>query len=188
VTDYILPGGTNFSAGIIVNNGDLLVVAVVWRVASNLEFTDAYYLDSRIPSWMRRAMSFAHDGAAPLTVVLLAWWLARAFSRVGLIVLGVIAAAGACALLPQSWARWTLREFPDQLIAQFAPWREHIPPGSSVFWPQSPLDAWLFLDRPSYISVLQSSGIVFSRETAIELQRTERTWCGPLSPWPTRAE
>ena len=149
----------------------LLAVAIIWRLASNLQFTDAHYLDSKIPLWMRRSMSFSRDGAAPMAMVLVAWCLARARSISGLVVFAILATVGALALAPQSWTRWTLREFPEALVAQFATWRERIPPGSNVFWPQSPLDVWLLLDRPNYLSLLQSSGMVFSRETAVEIQR-----------------
>jgi hypothetical protein len=150
----------------------MLAIALIWRIASNLEFTDAHYLDSKIPPWMRSAMSFAHDGSAPIAVVVLAWWLANApHRRLGLILLAAVATAGCLALLPQAWSQWTIREYPSQRIAQFAPWREHIPPGADVFWPESPVATWLLLDRPNYLSVLQTSGMVFSRNTAMELQR-----------------
>src|ERR1700694_4002670 len=59
----------------------MLAIAIIWRFASNLEFTEAHYLDSKIPFWMRCAMSFAHDGSAPMTVVALAWWLANTTRR-----------------------------------------------------------------------------------------------------------
>jgi hypothetical protein len=150
----------------------MLAIAVIWRVASNLEFTDAHYFDSRIPFWMRCAMSFAHDGSASMAVVVLAWWLANATRRrLGLILLTALATAGCLALLPQTWSQWAIREYPAQRIAQFAAWRERIPPGADVFWPGSPVATWLLLDRPNYLSVLQTSGMVFSRDTAMELQR-----------------
>ncbi len=66
----------------------VLVIAIVWRVASNLEFTDAHYVDARIPLSVRRLTSFVHDGAIPMAVILLAWWLGRSpRRRVGLMVL-----------------------------------------------------------------------------------------------------
>jgi hypothetical protein len=150
----------------------MLAIAVVWRMASNLEFTDVHYLDTNIPLWLRRAMSFVHDGTAPMAVVGLAWWLSRSTrGYVGLTVLAALATAALAALVPQTWTRWTAREFPPQLAAHFAPWRQIIPPGAEVFWAESPLATWLLLDRPSYLSELQTSGLVFSRNAAIELQR-----------------
>jgi hypothetical protein len=149
----------------------MLAIALIWRLASNLEFTDAHYLDS-IPAWMRYASSFVHDGSAPMAVLVTTWWLANAARRrLGLILLAAAATAGCLALLPQAWSQWTMREYPAQRVAQFAPWGERIPPGADVFWPELPVAAWLLLNRPSYLSVLQTSGMVFSRNTSMELQR-----------------
>ncbi len=150
----------------------LLAIAIVWRIASNLEFTDSHYTDFGVPLWLRRAVSFAHDGSAPLAALLLAWWLAHV-NRGGmaLALLTICAAAACAALLPETWIQWTVREYPQGRVAQFTPWRERIPPGSDVFWPELPMAAWMLLDRPSYLSVIQSAGIVFSRETAFELER-----------------
>ncbi len=149
----------------------MLAIAVVWRLASNLQFTDAHYLDLGLALWLRRAISFARDGTAAMALLALTWLLTRTSRRSGLIVLGLAMMVGTIALLPPTWATWTHREFPPQRVAQLAAWREHIPAGSTVFWPESPLDAWILLNRPSYLSVLQTSGLVFSRNTAVELQR-----------------
>ena len=150
----------------------MLAIAILWRLTSNLEFTDVHYLDSHIPLWLRRAMSFTHDGAVPMAVIALTWWLADVSrGRLGSIFIAALAAAGCVALFPQTWKTWTTREYPPELVAQFAPWRELIPPNAQVFWPESPLANWLLLDRPSYLSAAQTSGMVFSRQTAIELER-----------------
>jgi hypothetical protein len=150
----------------------MLAIAVIWRAASNLEFTDAHYFNTDLPLWLRRAMSFSHDGSAPMAVIALAWWLANATRRrLGQILLAATATAGCLVLLPHTWSQWTIREYSSQRVAQFAPWRERIPPGADVFWPESPVATWLLLDRPNYLSMLQTSGMVFSRNTAVELQR-----------------
>ena len=149
----------------------MLAIALLWRLASNLQFTDAHYLDLNIALWLRRAMSFARDGSAVMALLILTWLLHRASPRLGLAALALAALAGIAALLPQTWATWTHREYPPPRIAQFAAWRERIPPGSNVLWPESPLGPWVLLNRPSYLSVLQTSGMVFSRNTALELQR-----------------
>ena len=149
----------------------MLAIAILWRLASNLQFTDAHYLNPGIALWLRRAISFARDGTAVMALLILTWLLTRTSRPSGLIALGLATTVSIAALLPQTWETWTHREFPPQRIAQFASWRERIPAGSTVFWPESPLDTWLLLDRPSYLSVLQTSGMVFSRDTALELQR-----------------
>jgi hypothetical protein len=86
------------------------------------------------------------------------------------------------ALAPQTWARWTARQFPPQRVAQFAPLRERIPLGADVFWPESPVAAWLLLERPNYLSVLQTSGMVFSSDTAMEVQRRALTLAAIVPP------
>jgi hypothetical protein len=154
----------------------MLAIAVIWRAASILEFTDAHYFDTDIPLWLRRAMSFARDGSASIAAVALAWWLGNAARRRwGLFLLVILATAGCAALAPQTWKLWTQRQYPAQQVAQFAAWRERIPPGADVFWPESPVATWVLIGRPSYLSVLQTSGMVFSRDAAMELQRRAET-------------
>jgi len=159
------------------------VVAVTWRVASNLEFTEAHYLDPNIPLWLRRASSFTHDGTVPIAVASLAFWLARMRrGRAALIVLGGLAGTGCVVSFPQTWKSWTTREFPPQLVARFSGFRERIPPGAEVFWPESPVAAWVLLQRPSYLSVIQTSGMVFSRRTAVELERRADSLDAAINP------
>jgi MFS family permease len=59
-------------------------------------------------------------------------------------------------------------------IEQFKDWREHIPATSTVLlvpMTNSAAFAWFTLGRPSYLSVDQSAGVVFSRATALEIRR-----------------
>ena len=58
--------------------------------------------------------------------------------------------------------------------AEFADWRDAIPPGDNVFVVPRYYTAgftWFTLERPSYLSVDQSSGVIFSRATAAEVRR-----------------
>ncbi len=159
------------------------VIAVAWRLASNLEFTDAYYLDPNIPLWIRRASSFIHDGTAPVAAVSLAFWLARMRrGRTALILLGGLAGAACVGSFPQTWKSWTTREFPPQQLAGLGGFRERIPPGADVFWPESPVAVWVLLQRPSYLSVIQTSGMVFSRRSALELERRANALSGAINP------
>ncbi len=59
-------------------------------------------------------------------------------------------------------------------ITEFNDWRRAIPPGSTVFvapMPMSASFAWFTLGRASYLSADQSSGVIFSRDTALEVRR-----------------
>ena len=59
-------------------------------------------------------------------------------------------------------------------ISEFADWQHAIPPSSNVYVANgrdaAPF-AWFTLQRPSYLSLDQSAGVVFSRATALEVQR-----------------
>jgi hypothetical protein len=59
-------------------------------------------------------------------------------------------------------------------VAEFADWRQAIPPGENVFVASNYYSAgftWFTLQRPSYLTVNQSSGVIFSRDTATEIRR-----------------
>jgi hypothetical protein len=59
-------------------------------------------------------------------------------------------------------------------IEEFSDWRAVIPPGANVFVVDryySAGFAWFTLQRPSYLTVDQSSGVIFSRATAAEIRR-----------------
>jgi len=112
----------------------IFAVAVIWRLASSLEFTDSHYLDLKIPLWMRQLTNFVQDGAAPVAVIAVAWWLSqKANGRTSLLVMGAAAAAACVSLLPQTWAVWSAQEFSNEQVARFAPLRNLIPPASEVF-------------------------------------------------------
>jgi hypothetical protein len=153
----------------------MLAVALTWRVGSNLEFSDAYYLEPGVPLWVRRTMSFVHDGAVPGAIGAVVVWLGTVRdARIRRVVLGSGIAAGAAAILclaPLTWRAWSYQEFSPVNTAQMAPLRDALPPHAEVFNPEGPLMAWLLLDRPSYLSVIQTSGLVFSRAAAFEFHR-----------------
>ncbi|MDP9064547.1 MAG: hypothetical protein M3O06_01630, partial [Pseudomonadota bacterium] len=161
----------------------LLAIAVAWRLASNMQFTDAHYFDPHIPLWIRRTMSFTRDGTIPTTVITAAWVLAR--RRGGkwpLLGVGALGALLCVLLMPYTWGRWTDNEFPAARIEQFAAFRQEVPPGEDVFWPELPIGAWVLLDRPSYLSVIQTSGLVFSQESARELRRRADALSAVIDP------
>jgi hypothetical protein len=156
--------------------GALLMLELLSQLADNLQFLEAHYADPRIPLWIRELASCAADGVAPVAIALLAVWLVRARQ-------GVWPLAGCTALLlalcaaltPDAWRRWTQQQFDPERVATFAPWRQLIPPDAEVFWSESATQVWLLLQRPSYLSVAQTSGMMFSRTTALELERRAKS-------------
>ncbi len=150
----------------------LLALAAAWRLASDLQFSEAYYLEPGVPLWIRQAMSLVHDGSVPAAIAAgLVWLGTRRCARGVWIVLAASGAAACISVAPLTWRSWSAREFPPQRFAQFAPLRAALPPDAEVLFPESPIATWLLLERPSYLSVIQTSGLVFSRAAAFEFAR-----------------
>lgn len=148
----------------------LALIALVNRIALNLQFVDLHFMDWRIPLWIRQAASIASGGGLSVAVILLATWLAgRRYGGPALAVLAVLLLAVGIGQFPDTWRRWNSERFPPELVAQFASWRAQLPADAEVFWSEEPLATWVLLERPSYISVSQSAGVMFSRASAMEL-------------------
>ena len=80
----------------------------------------------------------------------------------------------ACVLLiPVAFAKVD-REGSHAQIDEFADWRRAIPPSSTVYVANghdAASFAWFTLQRPNYLSLDQSAGVIFSRATALEVRR-----------------
>jgi hypothetical protein len=77
------------------------------------------------------------------------------------------------------------------MIHEFADWRGAIPPSASVYVvpaSNSARFAWFTLNRPSYLSVDQSAGVIFSRATADEVVRRSQVLLPMVEPtWRLRS-
>jgi hypothetical protein len=73
----------------------------------------------------------------------------------------------------------------DKDISEFRDWQTHIPPTSTVLAIPS-RDAgtfvWFTLQRPNYLALDQSAGVVFSRTTALEVQRRSQILLPVMDP------
>jgi len=70
-------------------------------------------------------------------------------------------------------------------IDEFADWENVIPPTSTVLVaPPNDVGAfvWFTLGRPNYLALNQSSGVVFSRETALEVRRRSEVLLPLMDP------
>jgi hypothetical protein len=70
-------------------------------------------------------------------------------------------------------------------IDAYSDWRHIIPPDANVFVApdrNSAAFAWFTLQRPSYLTVDQSSGVVFSRATALEVKRRSQVLLPLMDP------
>ena len=75
--------------------------------------------------------------------------------------------------LPAAYALALSRDWTAP-TAEFLDWQRNIPPTDNVYVAKrgdSPIFTWFTLRRPSYLSVDQSAGVVFSRATALEVKR-----------------
>ena len=108
-----------------------------------------------------------------VVTLLAVYWIAVSRSAVVLTI--IIVSFGICSAMTIPGAlKDVLRDSALTEVSAFADWRNAIPPASNVFVAPahySAAFAWFTLQRPSYLSVDQSAGVVFSRATALEIER-----------------
>jgi hypothetical protein len=119
-----------------------------------------------------------------VATLLAVYWIAVTRSAVVLTL--IIVCLGMCSAIAIPGAlKDVLRDTALTEVSAFADWRLVIPPVSNVFVAPahySAAFAWFTLQRPSYISVDQSAGVVFSRATAMEIDRRSRVLLPVLDP------
>jgi hypothetical protein len=119
-----------------------------------------------------------------VATLLAVYWIAAIRSTVVLTL--IIVSLGICsAILVPGALKDVLRDGALTQVGAFADWRKVIPPASNVFVAPvhySAAFAWFTLQRPSYSSVNQSAGVVFSRATAMEIERRSQVLLPVLDP------
>jgi hypothetical protein len=99
-------------------------------------------------------------------------------------VISVLLVASLAVILPGTFRQLATVGTPAE-IAQFAEWRSTIPPTSNVLVVPTKNSAsfvWFTLGKPSYLSVDQSAGVVFSRATALEIRRRAEVLAPIMEP------
>jgi hypothetical protein len=150
----------------VLGGAAVLALAVLNHIANvslwvdNIQFTEA-------PRWLQDLRIVSRTGALPIAIFL-AIYLALDKFRSHRHRLGILAACLAmlAALTVPAAREWTAHWYPRDFPA-FAEWRARIPQGTEVLWFDAPVSTWLLLQRPSYLSNLQSTSGVFSREAAM---------------------
>ena len=124
--------------------------------------------------------------AAALLFALLWWWLRRARSAWPALIVSAALLTASIFMVPASLTQ--ARSLgTDRDMQAFSDWSGTIPPTSAVFVaPTRDVGSfvWFTLRRPNYLALDQSAGVVFSRETALEVRRrsevlmpvTDPTW------------
>jgi len=151
------------------------VALLAWVIASSWKIVSAPLAESGLePIVLQRVRYiFELDISAVLFVWILWSWIRR--SRILWVptVVSLVLLASLVLILPSSF-RQISRVGSVADILEFADWETRIPPASTVFVaPAKDAGAfvWFTLGRPNYLSSSQSAGVVFSRETALEVRR-----------------
>jgi hypothetical protein len=124
----------------------------------------------------------------PVVAIPLALGLARGIGKLRshtiLALVSLFLGAAAARLLPDS-LHDQQHDGTGAEIREFMGWRAVIAPTSNVWVVpshNSATFAWFILDRPSYLSVDQSAGVVFSREVAMEVKRRSEVLLPMMPP------
>jgi hypothetical protein len=122
------------------------------------------------------------DGVLPVACVAVAWFALQR-NPLGYAGLAGTALAGIAATFVAipAWDRQALVTQPVR--SAFSAWRAAIPIDAEVYWPQHVDVLWFVLQRRSYLSHLQTAGVLFSRDTAME-QLARTAYTGPGLPAP----
>jgi hypothetical protein len=147
----------------------LLAVAATYHVATTFLFVTTPEF-SEAPEFLRNIRAVCRSGALPVVGFLLFYFASIKATTPALRAgTAVVSLAVLLCLLPFSArefdARWYSRD-----AEAFAEWRALIPPRTEVMWFDGPVSTWILLQRPSYISNLQDTTGVFSRQAAAVLK------------------
>ena len=136
---------------------------------------DTSLYDSPFLLLLRQLRPWASGGLLPACLISLAWWVGiRSQLRLRVVAIVALSSGLSAAFVPLAWNAWTHTLWSQQPRAVFAEWRRQIPQDAQILWPDTAIGPWYLLDRPSYWSLTQMAGLVFSRATAMELTRRER--------------
>jgi len=117
--------------------------------------------------------------------VSLTFWLRRAPSPAALAATSGALLLSVLLFLPRALAGDVLQAGAPAEVSAFAAWRHVIPPGSNVYVAPAHYSAafcWFTLQRPDYLSVNQSAGVVFSRDAALEVVRRSEVLSPMMEP------
>jgi hypothetical protein len=174
---WILQAHLTLRAAVWVRWATILIALILtaWIVGNFWTIVRSGQIETgREPLLMQHVRSFLGLQLPALLLVVGAWYSLRhsvSWRFPTLMCLGL--AAIAATITPFAFAQVRVSGS-DAEIREFADWRRAIPPTSSVFvadGQNSGLFVWFTLERPNYLTLSQSAGVVFSRPTALEVRR-----------------
>ena len=137
----------------------------------------------REPPMLEKVRNVFGLGGALFLFVVVAWFAAQYARRRILVTLVSLFLAFALPLAVQSGFRvWTAAPMAAAKAGSFGPWIQAMPPHAEVLWVNDPLAVWFILGRPSYLSSAQAAGVVFSRATAMEVDRRSQVLAPLVDP------
>ena len=166
--------------------GTVGIIVVTWTVMNSWSTALAPAADSgrELLSISRVRNILGLQAPAVMLVILLSYWISN--TRSLLVISFIVLLMGTSAAIVLPWSlKDTQRDGAATEISEFSDWRNAIPPNANVFVApahNSATFAWFTLQRPSYLSVDQSAGVVFSRATAMEVKRRSNVLLPLLSP------
>jgi len=160
-----------------IPHGRLVLIGSVVAASLSILFSLLSALTvTQIPAWgggsgatverLRNVFGLVVPGAGVVLTIQLILGFRTTWIRVG--VASLILAVLASLTVRTAVREFAARPYTGEAYSLFADWRTQIPAGTNVLWPVSPVYAWFLLERPSYISVSQLAGIIFSRDLALE--------------------
>jgi hypothetical protein len=121
---------------------------------------------------VQHTRSLCADGLLPLGLAIALWAALRYGTSIrgAPVLVTALPVLMCCWLLSPTWRAWSHCDY-DRIFAAAAPWRAAIPAGTEVLWPDNPVGAWYVLRRPSYWSLAQLVGAIFSRDKAMLMRQ-----------------
>jgi hypothetical protein len=123
---------------------------------------------------MHKVRSVFELGVPSVLLIVIVLWALRGNRRAWIpAALGTCLVACLIATLQSIFPQRSRVGMPEE-VREFDDWRSTIPPTGTVYVPafkDSGGFVWFTLERPAYLSTDQSAGVVFSRRTAMEIER-----------------
>jgi hypothetical protein len=169
---YIPTSATRYMRWAVAGIGVLVLARIVGTGWTALSASTAA-APAKSPTLELARVLLGLDCVAVILAFLLVYWLMRSRS-LALPAVTALALATATAFAAPSALEDPTAEGSAAQLEEFSAWRDAIPPGDNVFVVPRYYTAgftWFTLGRPSYLSVDQSSGVIFSRVTAMEVRR-----------------
>ena len=169
----IPPGRVKDEYSRLVFFGACALLAIIAMIDLGALFAYVPAKNPSAASFPQQLRAVCSDGLIPGALLVIVWfWLRRVNSIQHLLPVAATGGLVCISLLPVGWASWAAAGHAPG-PAQFAPWRAEIPRNAEVLWPDTPTGAWYLLERPSYWSIDQTAGAIFSRDKSLLMrQRT----------------